>query len=149
MVKRRMKKLQNLTNELPKLFRKNIGKIGPHKGRIAELMLSGQKPVCELIHGTQRDKDDLNILNKAVLSKTLKTMMGHIYTENGKQYPSQLFCQPGSVKDMERLAKLFASACQGTTPRDKAFHREAGQILGYSKNDIDHFISLNTQSLID
>ncbi len=116
------------------------GKIGPHDTQIADLMLSGQKPVCELIHNTERDRQELKTLSKAVEKGQLKTMMGTVYEENAQKFPSQLFCQLDKLSEMQELADLFSKAASGQIPYDETFHRKVGEILGYSQKDINYFI---------
>lgn len=139
MLKNSMADLEDSDGFARGAFGEHNGKIGPHEGRIVELMLSGKKPVCHLVHGY--DDREIEILNQAAADGKLVTMPGSANIYDGKECQTQLFCQPDQIVFMERAAILLSDARQGTIAYDADFHRELGRMLGYSEDDINHFIA--------
>lgn len=122
------------------------GLIGPDEGEIVDKMLDGSKPVCELTF--PYDRDDINTLMQAVRNGQLSMMTsdnGPYATDiYGNTYTTYFFCQPGRERDMERVAELFQ--IDDTTLNGQEFiehNQEAGQLLGYSEEDVDRYIAWN------
>lgn len=117
------------------------GKIGPHEGRIAELMLEGKKPICHLTH--PYETEDIKTLLDAIRDGKLSVfrVKNREIDLSGNPIDSYYFCQKGKEEDMLRLHQLFDHL---DAPIDYADWEdrsiEIGHLLGYSDDDINMFL---------
>lgn len=127
----------------------NKGKIGPHEGRIAELMLSGEKPVCNLTFPGECDQIkplyDAARRGEMGMFKSPKPMIDSFGNEHAQYY----FCQNGKEQDMQRLHELFEGDEEISTYEQwEDCTREIGAILGYSEDDINIFLKWNSSLML-
>ena len=127
----------------------NKGKIGPHEGKVASLMLSGEKPVCNL--DFPFDREEITPLYEAVK----RGEMGMLKSPNpqidqdGNEHTSYYFCQSGKEQDMHRLFELFEGDREiDTYEKWVDYSREVGTILGYSEDDINIFLKWNSSLML-
>ena len=112
-------------------------KINPHKGRYAELLLSGEKPVAMLEIFDAGFEDTLHAVEQGKIKSISTNVAGS---------ERLFFCLPGNEDDMHELAKMYKQfdyTC--LVLNKKPFltteqHRRIGQILGYTPEDIEAFI---------
>gem|GEM_PF-1945800 len=124
----------------------NKGKIGPHEGRVAEVMLSGEKPVCNLTFPGERDQIkplyDAAQRGEMGMFKSPKPMIDSFGNEHTQYY----FCQNGKEQDMQRLQELFEGDEEISSYEE--YSREVGTILGYSEDDINIFLKWNSSLML-
>ena len=127
----------------------NKGKIGPHEGKVAALMLSGEKPVGHLILPNNRDQ--IEQLHNAVLSGKMSMLDSpDTWTdESGIKYGGYYFCQSGKEQDMQRLFELFEGGKEINSYEEfvEVTH-EIGTILGYSEDDINLFLKWHSSFML-
>jgi hypothetical protein len=127
----------------------NKGKIGPHEGKVAALMLSGEKPVCNLSFPYEREQ--IKPLYEAAKRGEMKMFISPNYQTDdfGNRHTPYYFCQNGKEADMQRLFELFEGNEEIDSYEQWAERsQEIGTILGYSQDDIDIFLKWNSSLML-
>ncbi len=113
---------------------KSDPRLGPHEGRIVELMLAGIKPVCSI--SRTDESEDIALLFDAVNKGQL------IYGGEESRSPvHDWFCQRGQEKNMEKLKSLIRGMNAGTIKADAEYHITLGHLFGYSAEEILFFVA--------
>jgi hypothetical protein len=134
----------NLTSAFIKTYEwlNGPGKIGPHEGSIAQRMLDGSKPVCNLSFPIEREEIQ-TLLNAAKVGTLSVFRFEAKYTfDNGSQVDSYYFCQKGKEKDMMSLHHHFD--LEGPSDSYEEWENRAkdvGTILGYTPDDVNMYLN--------
>ena len=110
--------------------------IGPHEGKELELMLNGSKPAALI------NNDRVNDFKKYLKNKTL-SLVEKIPRREPSRYYSVVITKPGEEWRGKEIANSILGLRQVPQDSEEAikYHEKLGNLLGYSSNDIDHFVS--------
>jgi len=116
------------------------GRIKPHEGSELDLMLKGKKPLARF--AIEHKTPD-------ALAQTEASFQPHVargtflrFQFKGDEFDRLYFCQPTEewrVKLLELIDTALEAGAHNFTIYD--LHRIDGTLLGYSKSDIEFFIS--------
>lgn len=107
------------------------GQIGPHENKELELMLAGQKPAA-FVGSITAFKPYIKDKKISLVGKGLGFAGASVYyvTLPGEEWRGRQL-----INVVSKLKKLpFGS------PETKPYHAKMGLLLGYSKEDIKHFL---------
>jgi hypothetical protein len=124
-------------------FDKPPPEIGPHEERELELMLAGVKPLAYFSELTRADFEfpDAEFEPHVKTGRIIKRDILHIQTLLGQneEIRSLYYALPG---EEWRIDKAHANRLRGYQTRKKSDYdsREMGELLGYTKHEIDVFL---------
>jgi hypothetical protein len=119
-------------------FKSNINEsIGPHRGVEFELMLAGEKPLAWL------DDEEFSSKRRKIAELVEKSgWIVHQYLRHGSM--RYILALPGHENDVKEFLELTSSpeynSYKPLSLEWQKAHRRVGQLLGYSKEDIDEYI---------
>lgn len=137
----------NAVNTMCKIFELVNGNKGKsaHEGKVATLMLSGEKPVCNLMF--PHDREEIKPMYDAAQRGELGMFKSPnpITDSYGNEHHQYYFCQNGKEQDMQRLFELFEGGSVINSYEEWVERsQEIGTILGYSEDDINIFLKWNS-----
>lgn len=119
------------------------GRIGPHTGREAELLLSGHKPVAMFANiNIESPPGQIALLEQAVAQGRLcKAFVASAIAHR------TFYCQPHEQEQMQELIGIYHKLDSQTPAGATAMaipledHLRIGTLLGYNKEDIELFLA--------
>lgn len=116
---------------------------GPHANREFELMITGEKPAAIISH----DSDDVKKFQPYVEDGTFVTRKIYILGPPGRRFLDYGYAQKGEGWRLDRIQEIYDEVTE-TGRMTREHHRELGQLLGYSKKAIDHFVNRQTKESV-
>ena len=119
-------------------FKSNINEaIGPHVGLEFKLMLAGKKPLAWF------DVEEFSTYRRRIADLVQNSgWIIHQYLRNG--FTRYIVALPGHENDVKEFLEITSSPEYNTynplKPEWQQAHRRVGQLLGYSKEDIEEYI---------
>jgi hypothetical protein len=108
--------------------------LGPHEGKILNLMLKGMKPAAVI---TQKE---LNQYFAPYIHAKKIVLIGPFPITRGTQ-TDFIVTLPGEEWRGRKLSKIWPKLHAATDPKEiKLIHAKIGKLLGYPKESIRHFI---------
>jgi len=110
--------------------------IGPHQGKELELMLRSSKPAAII------NSDNLkNPLWKKAIKENDWTVQQITKIPNNYRTSDPITIVSKDPETANHIKKLMLTTLGGPSPAPAAYHIQLGRLLGYSEEDINHFLN--------